>query len=166
MSAVSYTSLNESATQYTGIAFKSGCRPYFASSAAARSSASGCCRKSSHAFGQLAGIGPDAGGSSQRALQDTERSPRMLSVLNALIPPALAIPTTIPYCWETVGSELVASRRPKSMGGPAYSSNLGRTDPTAVVDAGNDVADPARTIPACAAMVAPSRVTSCVHIPL
>src|SRR5439155_18160423 len=119
----------ENATQYIGIAFKSGCRPYFASSAAACSSASGCLRKSSHAFGQLAGIGPDADGASHSALQDTDRSPRMLSVLSALIWRALWMPTTMPYCWYTVGSELVASRRPKSMGGPAYSSNLGKIDP-------------------------------------
>ena len=65
MSAASYTSLNENAMQYIGIAFKSGCRPYVASSAAACSSASGCFRKSSQAFGQLAGSGQRLHGTSQ-----------------------------------------------------------------------------------------------------
>jgi hypothetical protein len=50
--------------------------------------------------------------------------------------------------------------RPKSMGPPAYSSNRGRIDPAAVVDEGNEVADPARTAPAPAVVDAPSRVTS------
>ena len=41
------------------------------------------------------------------------------------------------------------------MGGPAYSSNLGNTDPIAVVVEGNEVADPARTAPAPAETDAP-----------
>jgi hypothetical protein len=90
--------LNEKATQYIGIAFKSGCRPCRASSAAARSIASGCLRKPSHTLGQLAESGPDDGAASHSALHDTDRSPRMLSVVSALIWPALRMPTTIPYC--------------------------------------------------------------------
>src|SRR5664279_3494220 len=96
MSVVSYTSLNEKATQYIGIALRSGCRPYLASSDAAYSTASGCFRKASHAAGQLAGNGPEA--ASHCALQETDRSPRMFSVLSALIWPAFLMPTTIPYC--------------------------------------------------------------------
>src|SRR5262245_32720116 len=125
MSAVSYTSLNENTTQYIGIAFKSGWRPYFASSSAARSRASGCFRSRSHWLGQLAGNGPEAGDASHSALQDTERSPRIFSVLSALICVEWDIPATIPYCWRTVGSELVGSIRPKSIGGPAYWSKFG-----------------------------------------
>src|ERR1700681_1430303 len=140
------------------MAFKSGCRPYCASSAAARSSASGCFRNASHASGQLAGSGPDEGAASHSALQDTERSPRMLIVLSALTWPAFGMPVTIPYCWWTAGSELVVSIRPNSMGGPTYSSKLGSTDPIAVVDVGNEPGVPPRTAPVTAGTDAPSRV--------
>ncbi len=56
--------------------------------------------------------------------------------------------------------------RPTSIGGPAYCSNVGNTEPTDVVDAGNETADPARTAPGPAVIVPPSRVTSCVQVPL
>src|SRR4051794_2499503 len=120
MSLVSYTSLKENATQYIGIAFRSGCLPYFASNCAARSRASGCLRNSSQTAGQLAGNGPDDNGASQVALQVTDRSPRRFSVLSALTCPALCRPTTIPYCCCTLGSDLVGSIRPYSIGNPAY----------------------------------------------
>src|SRR5437762_181476 len=164
--AVSYTSLNEKATQYIGIARTSGCRPYRASSSAARSSASGWRRNASQAAGQLAGRGPADGARSHSALHDTDRSPRTFSVLSALIWPAFGMPATIPYCCCTLGSELVASMRPNSIGGPAYSSNFGSTDVIAVVDVWKETREPARTGPAAAGTAAPSRVTSCVHGPL
>src|SRR5258706_8678299 len=98
MSFVSYTSLKENATQYIGILLRSGLRPYFASSDAAYSNASGCLRNSSQAAGQDFGSGPLDGAASQAALQLTERSPRMLIVFSALTCPALGTPTTMPYC--------------------------------------------------------------------
>src|SRR5256885_14092206 len=159
MSLVSYTSLNEKATQYIGIARRSGCRPYRASSSAARSSASGWRRNASQAAGQLAGRGPADGARSHSALHDTDRSPRTFSVLSALICPAFGMPATIPYCCCTLGSELVASMRPNSIGGPAYSSNFGSTDAIAIVDVWKEKREPAPAGPAAGRAAPPARGT-------
>ena len=77
---------------------RSGLRPYFASSSAARSSASGCWRNFSHAAGAPAGSGPVDGCASNSPLQVTERSPRMFSVSSALTCPASGMPTRMPIC--------------------------------------------------------------------
>ena len=81
--------------------------PYCASSSAARSSASGCLRNSSH-YGrrtrrQRAGR-TDARRTSP--LQVTDRSPRMLSVSSAFSWPAFGMPTRMPNCCCTLGSEM------------------------------------------------------------
>ena len=59
------------------------------------------------------------------ALQVTERSPRMFSVSIALTPPASGMPTRMPHCCCTPGSDTVGSMRPYSMGRPAYWSRSG-----------------------------------------
>ncbi len=69
MSFVSYGSFTAVTTQYIGSASRSGFEPYFASSAAACSSASGCCRNFSHGAGASGGSGPAAGGASNFPLQ-------------------------------------------------------------------------------------------------
>ena len=91
-----------------------------ASSSAARSSASGCWRNASHTAGAPAGSGPVDGWASKAPLQVTERSPRMLSVSSAFSCPALGMPTRMPVCAMTLGSETVGSIRPKSSGLPRY----------------------------------------------
>src|SRR5262245_55566656 len=58
MSVASYQLFHANTVQYIGIASRSGLRPYFASSSAARSSASGCARNASHAFGHDASSAP------------------------------------------------------------------------------------------------------------
>ena len=126
MSLVSNGSLNENTTPYIGIFSRSGLRPYCASSSAARSSASGCWRKYSHTGGAPGGSGPSDGCRSKSPLQVTERSPRMLSVPSALTWPAFGMPTIMPNCCCTVGSEAVGSMRPNSSGGPWYLSRSGR----------------------------------------
>src|SRR5437868_12163163 len=73
MSFVSNGSLNENVTPYIGIATRSGSRPYFASSSAARSSASGRWRNISHTGGAPGGSGPIDGWRSKLPLQVTER---------------------------------------------------------------------------------------------
>jgi hypothetical protein len=60
----------------------SGLLPYCASSSAARSSASGSLRNSSHTAGAPGGSAVP-GGASNAPLQVTERSPRMLMVSSA-----------------------------------------------------------------------------------
>ena len=96
MSFVSNGSLNAATTQYIGIAARSGLRPYCASSSAARSSASGCWRNSSHTAGAPGGSGPVDGCASNAPLQVTDRSPRMLSVSSAFSCPAFGMPTRMP----------------------------------------------------------------------
>ena len=51
----------------------------------------------------------------------------MFSVPSALTWPALGMPTIMPNCCCTAGSEAVASMRPYSSGGPLYLSRSGRT---------------------------------------
>ena len=84
----------------------------------------------------------------------------------ALTWPALGMPTVIPYCCCTSGSDAVASIRPNSIGGPAYWSTLGSTDETATVVVGNLSGAPARTCPGGAGMAAPFFVTSWLDTPL
>ena len=121
MSFASYQFLSENTTQYIGSFARSGFVPYCLSSSAARSSASGCLRNSSHAAGAPAGSGPADGAWSKSPLQVTERSPRMLSVSSAFSWPAFGMPTRMPNCCCTLGSEIVGSIRPSSNGRPAYS---------------------------------------------
>jgi hypothetical protein len=64
------------------------------------------------------GSGPSETGLSKSQRQVTERSPRMLSVASALSWPALGMPTTMPNCCNTAGSEAVVSILPNSMGRP------------------------------------------------
>src|SRR5262245_59156549 len=104
MSLVSNGSLNENTTPYIGIFSRSGSLPYWASSSAARSSASGNRRKYSHTGGAPGGRGPRDGWRSKSPLQVTERSPLMLSVASALTWVAFGMPTIIPSCWQTSGS--------------------------------------------------------------
>ena len=68
-----------------------------------------------------AGSGPADGARSKSPLQVTERSPRMLSVSSAFSWPALGMPTRMPNCCCTLGSEIVGSIRPSSSGSPVYS---------------------------------------------
>ena len=103
--------------QYIGRFCRSGLRPYCASSSEARSSASGWRRNSSHTFGAPAGSGPAEGCRSKSPLQVTERSPRMLIIPSARACPAFGMPTVMPNCCCTVGSEEVGSIRPNSIGG-------------------------------------------------
>ena len=126
MSLVSNGSLNENTTPYIGIFSRSGLFPNALSSSAARSSASGCWRKNSHTGGAPGGSGPSDGCLSKSPQQVTERSPRMLSVPIALTWPAFGMPTIMPNCCGTSGSEAVASMRPNSSGGPLYLSRSGR----------------------------------------
>ena len=116
MSFVSYQSLNATVTQYIGSAARSGLLPYCASSSAARSSASGCLRNASHSGGAPGGSGPAEGWASKSPLHVTERSPRMFSVSSAFTWPAFGMPTRMPDCCRTLGSETVASIRPNSSG--------------------------------------------------
>jgi hypothetical protein len=132
MSLVSNGSLNENGMQYIGIAARSGVRPYCASSSAARSMASGILRSSSHTAGAPAGSGPFEGCRSRSPLQVTVRWPRTLSMPMARSWPALGMPTTIPYCCCTSGSEAVGSSRPNSIGGvfrgsPSFSDAVAAT---------------------------------------
>ena len=166
MSFASYQFFRENATQYIGSFSRSGLTPYCRSSSAARSSASGSLRYSSHATGQEAGSGPFEGWVSHVCLQLTDRSPRMLSVSSAFSCPAFGMPTRIPNCCCTVGSEIVGSMRPNSSGGPLYCSKSGRIVEAAMVVVGYRTGAPARTAPSAGGMGAPSFVTSAVHMPL
>jgi len=73
------------------------------------------------------------------------------------------MPATIPYCCRTVGSDCVASIRPRSSGNPEYASNVGSTDATDIVDVENETGAPARSGPVVGRIGLPSLVTSCVH---
>ena len=119
-SVASYQFLKEKLAQYNGITSRGGLVPYFASSSAAISNASGCFLKASHSVGQLAGRAPLEGWVSHSSLQDTERSPRILIISRAFNCPALAMPTRMPTCCCTLGSEMVGSMRPSSRGSPSY----------------------------------------------
>ena len=98
MSIVSYGSLNAKGMQYIGSFARSGLVPYWASSSAARSKASGSLRNSSQTLGAPAGKGPLDGAVSKAPLQVTDRSPRMLMVCRPFTWPAFGIPTVMPYC--------------------------------------------------------------------
>src|SRR3978361_1121049 len=126
MSFVSNGSLKETTTPYIGIAARSGFWPNAASRAAARSSASGRWRNISQTGGAPGGSGPCSGWRSKSPRQVTDRSPRMLMVPRALTWPALGMPTIMPNCCCTDGSDAVASMRPNSSGGPVYLSRSGR----------------------------------------
>ncbi len=167
MSLVSNGSLNENTTPYIGIFPRSGLRPNCASSSAARSSASGSWRKFSHIGGAPGGSGPSEGCLSNSPRQVTERSPRMFSVPIALTCPALGMPTIIPNCWCTFGSDAVASMRPYSIGGPWYLSRSGRIAEAFTVWVGKRSGAPARTASLCPQQpAAPSSVTSMLATPL
>jgi hypothetical protein len=159
MSIVSNGSLNEKGMQYIGSCARLGAFPYCASSAAARSSASGYLRNSSQTPGDPGGSGPDPGALSRSPLHVTDRSPRRFSVPRALMWPEFGVPTVMPYCCWTSGSDAVASMRPNSMGGPAYRSKSGRSAEMATVSVGNFSGDRARTVPVAAGIGAPSLVT-------
>ncbi len=166
MSIVSKGSLNENGMQYMGSAARSGARPYCVSSSAARSRASGCLRNSSQTGGDPAGNGPEDGCRSRSPLHVTDRSPLRLIVPSALIWPEFGVPTVMPYCCCTSGSDEVASMRPNSIDGPAYCSKSGSSVEAATVSVGNLRGAPARTVPVGAGIGAPSRVTSRSLTPL
>ena len=67
-----------------------------------------------------AAAGPSTAPCRTRLCSVTDRSPRMLRVSSALSWPALGMPTRMPYCCCTVGSDIVGSIRPNSIGSPAY----------------------------------------------
>ena len=90
----------------------------------------------------------------------------MLSVSSALICPAFGMPTRMPNCCCTLGSEMVGSMRPNSKGRPAYSLKSGNTFATGTVVVGKVMGAPARTAPFAGGIGAPSAVTSAVHVPL
>ena len=73
------------------------------------------------------GSGPADGARSNSPLQVTERSPRMFNVSSALSCPASGMPTRMPVCNCTLGSETDGSIRPNSNGGPVYCSKSGNT---------------------------------------
>ncbi len=166
MSLVSNGSLNANTTPYIGKASRSGLLPNWASSSAARSSASGKWRKSSHTGGAPGGSGPSEGCRSKSPRQVTERSPRMFSVASAFTWPAFGMPTIMPNCCCTPESDAVASMRPYSSGGPWYLSRSGRSVEDFTVSVGNRNGVPARTAPTAAATGAPSSVTSILATPL
>ena len=90
----------------------------------------------------------------------------MLSVSSAFNWPAFGMPTRMPHCCCTLGSEIVGSIRPSSSGRPAYSLKFGNTLETGTVFVGNVSGAPARTAPVAGGIGAPSAVTSAVHVPL
>src|SRR5262245_54264683 len=61
----------------------------------------------------------------------------MLSVASALTWPAFGMPTIIPYCCWTEGSEAVGSMRPYSSGVPLYLSRSGNKVEALTVSVGN-----------------------------
>ena len=87
------------------------------------------------------------GWASNAPLHVTERSPRILRVSSAFTWPAFGIPTRMPACCRTVGSDTVDSILPKSSGGPAYLSRSGKSVDAATVCVGNARGAPARTAP-------------------
>ena len=166
MSFVSNGSLNENTTPYIGIVSRSGWRPYVASSSAARSSASGYLRNISHIGGAPGGSGPADGCWSKSPRQVTERSPLMLRVASAFTCPAFGLPTIIPNCCGTPGSEAVASIRPYSRSRPLYVSRSGSTVEALTVSVGKRSGAPARTVPVASETGVPSSVTSTLATPL
>ena len=166
ISVASYQFLYEKLTQYKGFSASGGFLPYFASSSAASSRASGCFLNASHSAGQLAGNAPVEGCLSHSSWHDTERSPRMLSISSAFSCPALGTPIRIPNCCLTFASEMVGSIRPRSSGRPSYLSRSGSTLSTATVCVGNFTRDPVRILPRACSMGSPSFVTSTVQAPL
>jgi hypothetical protein len=81
------------------------------------------------------------------ARQVTERSPRILRVASAFTCPAFGLPTIIPNCCCTSGSEAVASMRPYSSAGPLYLSTSGSTAEALTVSVGKRNRSVARTAP-------------------
>jgi hypothetical protein len=98
--------------------------------------------------------------------QVTERSPRILSVASALTWPAFGMPTIMPNCCATAGSDAVGSMRPNSSGGPLYLSRSGRIMDALTVWVGKRSGVPARTAPVAGATGRPSSVTSALATPL
>src|SRR5262249_17316576 len=125
---------------------------------------SGCLRNASQALGHEAGSAPLA--ASHVALQLTERSPRMFSVSIASTPPASGIPTRMPHCCCTVGSDNVGSMRPYSIGRPLYCSRSGMNVDALTVCVGYFTGEPPRVRPVTGLIGLPSAVTSAVHVPL
>jgi hypothetical protein len=90
----------------------------------------------------------------------------MLNVEMALTWPASGMPTSIPNCCCTVGSDAVASIRPHSIGGPLYFSRSGSSVDALTVAVGNFSGVPARTVPEAGGTGVPSGVTSALDTPL
>jgi hypothetical protein len=90
----------------------------------------------------------------------------MLSVASALTWLAFGMPTIIPYCCWTEGSEAVGSMRPYSSGVPLYLSRSGNSVEALTVSVGNRRGAPARTAPVACGTGAPSSVTSALATPL
>ena len=84
----------------------------------------------------------------------------MLSVASAFNCPAFGLPTIMPYCCCTEGSDAVGSMRPNSSGGPWYLSRSGRSVEAFTVSVGKASGAPARTVPVACGIGAPSSVTS------
>ena len=116
--------------------------------------------------GRAGGSGPADGCRSKSPRQVTERSPRMLRVASAFTCPACGMPTIIPNCCCTAGSEAVASMRPYSRGGPVYVSRSGRIVEALTVAVGKRSGACARTAPVASGTGAPSWVTSALATPL
>ena len=118
MSFVLYGSLNATVTQYIGNAAKSGFRPSARPVPRPARARPDACRNASHSGGAPVGSGPVEGWASNAPLHVTERSPRIFRVSSAFTWPAFGIPTRMPACCRTVGSDTVDSILPKSSGGP------------------------------------------------
>ncbi len=73
------------------------------------------------------------------------------------------MPTTMPYCWDTLGSDTVFSMRPKSGVSPVYLLKSGTILLIATVSVGYFTAVPARVVPNSFGTFAPSGVTSFEH---
>ena len=113
------------------------------------------------------GSGPADGCASNSPLQVTERSPRMFSVSSAFSWPAFGMPTRMPNCCCTLGSEIVGSMRPSSNGSPVYSLEVRKDASRPARSAvGNVSGAPARTAPVAGGIGVPSAVTSAVQVPL
>jgi len=101
-----------------------------------------------------------------RGSDSTDVSVKDLFVPSAFTCPAFGIPTVIPYCCETVGSDAVGSIRPNSIGGPSYLSRSGSSVDAFTVCVGNLIGAPARTQPGAAGIGAPSSVSNAFDTPL
>ena len=159
MSFASYQFLSENTAQYSGSLSDRDCGRIARPAPRRARARPAACRNASHSGGAPAGSGPADGARSKSPLQVTERSPRMLSVSSALICPAFGMPTRMPNCCCTLGSEIVGSMRPNSKGRPAYSLKSGNTFATATVVVGKVRARRRAPRPVAGGIGAPSAVT-------